>query len=86
MLDLNGVINTYHAEFLKWNNPPFIYGTFHYHFSGYQDENLVGIEPAQTEQILVGKAIITFGVGRIGVKNTQMLCVKLYYNTFYHFF
>ena len=25
-------INPYHAEFLKWNNPLSIYGTFHYHF------------------------------------------------------
>ena len=25
-------INPYHAEFIKWNNPPSIYGTFHYHF------------------------------------------------------
>ena len=24
--------NPYHAEFLKWNNPPSIFGTFHYHF------------------------------------------------------
>ena len=22
----------YHAEFLKWNNPPYIFGTLHYHF------------------------------------------------------
>ena len=33
-------LNPYHAEFLKWNNPPYILGTFHYHFWGYQDENL----------------------------------------------
>ena len=25
-------INPYHAEFLKWNNPPTINGTFHCHF------------------------------------------------------
>ena len=25
-------INPYHAEFLKWNNPPSIFGTVHYHF------------------------------------------------------
>ena len=25
-------VNPYHAEFLKWNNPPSIYETFHYHF------------------------------------------------------
>ena len=25
-------INPYHDGFLKWNNPPYIFGTFHYHF------------------------------------------------------
>ena len=25
-------LNPYHAEFLKWNNPPSILGTAHYHF------------------------------------------------------
>ena len=30
--------NPYHAKFLKWNNPPSIFGTLHYH---YRDENLV---------------------------------------------
>ena len=25
-------VNPYHAEFLKWNNPPYIFGIFHYHF------------------------------------------------------
>ena len=29
---VNLPINTYHAEFLKWNNPPSIYGPFQYHF------------------------------------------------------
>ena len=24
--------NPYHAECLKWNNPSYIFGTFHYHF------------------------------------------------------
>ena len=33
-------INPYHAEFLKWNNPPSIFGTVHYHFKGYQDGKL----------------------------------------------
>ena len=28
----NYYINPYHAEFLKWNNPPYIIGTFYYHF------------------------------------------------------
>ena len=33
-------VNPYHAEFLKWNNPPSIFDTIHYHLKGYQDENL----------------------------------------------
>ena len=33
-------VNPFHAEFLKWNNQPSIFGTIHYHFQGYQDENL----------------------------------------------
>ena len=33
-------LNPYHAEYLKWNNPSYIFGTVHYHFQGYQDENL----------------------------------------------
>ena len=26
------LINPYRAKFLKWNNPHYIFGTFHYHF------------------------------------------------------
>ena len=26
------IVNPYHDEFLKWNNQPYIFGTFHYHF------------------------------------------------------
>ena len=33
------ILNPYHGKFLKWNNPPF-FGAVHYHFQGYQDENL----------------------------------------------
>ena len=36
-------INPFHAEFLKWNNPPSIYDTVHYHFKGYQDGNLKSV-------------------------------------------
>ena len=25
-------LNPYNAEFLKWKNPPFIFGTIHYHY------------------------------------------------------
>ena len=34
------MFNPYHAELLKWDNPPSISGTVHYHFNRYQDENL----------------------------------------------
>ena len=34
------IFNPYHAEFHKWKNPPSIFGTIHFHFWGYQDENL----------------------------------------------
>ena len=33
-------VNPYPAEFLKLDNSPSIFGIFHYHFWGYQDENL----------------------------------------------
>ena len=29
--------NPHPAEFRKWNNPPYIFCTVHYHFMGYQD-------------------------------------------------
>ena len=32
-------INPSPAKFLKWNNPPSIFGPRHYHFWEYQDEN-----------------------------------------------
>ena len=25
-------VNPYHAEFLEWNNQPYIFGTFRFHF------------------------------------------------------
>ena len=28
------------AKFLKWNKTIYIFGIVHYHFYGYQDENL----------------------------------------------
>ena len=30
-------------NFLKWNNPPSIFGSLHYHLKGYQDENLKSV-------------------------------------------
>ena len=43
--------NPYHAEFLKWNNPSSIYRTFHYHFKGYQDENLKLVSQQYTDSM-----------------------------------
>ena len=40
------MINLWPAEFPKWNNPPFIFGTVHYYLSIY-------IQPAQTIIILL---------------------------------
>ena len=31
IIAINGDINPDHAEFLKWNNPPSIFKTVHYH-------------------------------------------------------
>ena len=38
-------IKTEPADFPKWNNPTSIFGAFHYHFEGYQYENLKLVEP-----------------------------------------
>ena len=67
---------SYHAEFLKWNNPPSIIGTVHYHFYVYQDENLklasqqYRARPDCTDvrtnlALYCWQRLITFGVGRI---------------------
>ena len=32
LIYFNLIVNPYHAEFLKWNNPASICGTFYYHF------------------------------------------------------
>ena len=69
-------VNPYHAEFLKLNNPPSIYGTIH--FKGYQDENLklVSQEYRASMDVQAGLALywwerlVTFGVGRISVNNS----------------
>ena len=50
-------LNPYHAEFLKWNNPSYIFGTVHYLFKGYRDENLkLVIRAVWPGSILVAKA------------------------------
>ena len=73
------VVDTYHAEFLKWNNPSDIFGTVHYHFQGYEDENLKLVSQqyrawSDWTDVQAGLALywwqgpLTFGVGRIRVK------------------
>ena len=75
----NDDFNPFHTEFLKWNNPPSIIGTVHYHFKGYQDGNLklvsqqfrdwLGCTDVQAGLALYWwQKLITFGVGRIKVK------------------
>ena len=71
--------NPYHAEFLKWNNQSYIFGTVHYHFYGYQDENLKLVSQqyrawSDCTDVQAGLALywwqrlFTFSVGRIRVK------------------
>ena len=72
-------VNPYHIKFLKWNNPSYLFGTVHYHFKGYQDENLK-LDSQQYRawsdcmDVQAGLAqycwqrLITFGVGKIRVK------------------
>ena len=36
----NNQLNPYHVEFLQRNNPPYIFGSVHYHFKRYQNKNL----------------------------------------------
>ena len=67
-------VNPYHAGFLKWNNPPYILVTFHYHFSdikmriwSWPDNS---IEPGQNAGLALywWQRLNTFGSGRIRVK------------------
>ena len=61
------VFNPLPAEFIKWNNPTYIFGTGHYHFKGYQDKNLSwsgnNLEPSQTAQICRLAWLYTGGKG-----------------------
>ena len=72
-------INPYHAEFLKWNNPSYNFGTVHHQFYGFQDENLKMVCQqyrawSDCTDVQAGLALywwqrlITFDVGRIRVK------------------
>ena len=53
------MFNPYHAEFLKWNDPPSIFGTIHYHFRDIKMKtkswSANSIEPGQTAR-MVAKA------------------------------
>ena len=57
-------------KFLKWNNPPSIFGTVHYHFRDIktktQSWSANSIEPGLA--LNCWQRLITFGVGRIRVK------------------
>ena len=62
---LSSKINTYHAEFLKWDNPSYIFGTVLYHF---RDINMKtcswstnSIEPGQTAQMIRLACLYTVG-------------------------
>ena len=81
---LSYLINHFHVEFLKWNNPPSTFGTVHYHFKGYQDENLKFVSQpfrawSDYTDVYAGltlywwQRLITFGVCRIRVKS--IFCV-----------
>ena len=60
--------NPYHAEFLKWNSPPSIFGTVYYHFKGYQNENLKLVSQqyrawSNCTDVQAGLALYTGGKG-----------------------
>ena len=42
------LFNSYPAEFLKWNSLSSIFGTVHYHFYVYQDENFMLVSQQYT--------------------------------------
>ena len=64
------------AEFLRWINPPSVFGTVHYHFKGYQDGNLKLVSQQYrawsdcTDALYWWQRLITLGVGRIRVNTT----------------
>ena len=76
------IFNPFPAKFLKQNNPPYIFGTIHYQFQGYHDENLKLASHqyrawSDCTDVHAGLALywwqklIIFGVGRIKVKTDQ---------------
>ena len=66
MLSL-GEVNPYHAEFLKWNNPPYIFVTVHYHFRDIKMKtwnwSANSIEPGQTARMCSLAWLYTGGKG-----------------------
>ena len=77
------MFNPYHAEFLKWNNPPSIFGTVHYHFQGYQGQNVKLVSQQYRAcldymDVLAGLALYcwqrltTFDSRRIRVKDVHL--------------
>ena len=80
--------NPYHAEFLKWNNPSYIFDTVHYQFKGYQDESLKMVSQqyrarSDCTDVQAGLALycwqrlITFGAVRIWVNTTLLISCNL---------
>ena len=75
------------AEFLKWNNPSFIFRTVHYHFEGCQNENLKMVRSqyiawsdcmnVQADLALYWwQRLITFISSRIRVKEIRLVQVQ----------
>ena len=57
-------VNPFHTEFPKWINKSSIFGTVHYRFQGYQDEESTNsIDPCQTARICRLTLLNTDGKG-----------------------
>ena len=75
---ISDTANPYHGEFLKWNNPPYIFGTVHYHFRDIKTRTLL-VSQSDYTNMLAGLALywwqrlITFGFGRIRVNYTRKI-------------
>ena len=75
------VLNSYHAEFLKWNNPSSTFGTIHYHFRDIKMKTWVLVSQqymalsdctnVQADLALYCWQRLIFGVCRIRVKIGQ---------------
>ena len=58
-------------NFFKWNNPLDIFGTAHYHFLVYQDENVKLVEPGQTAGMC---SLVWLNTGDKGYQYQQYKC------------